>query len=95
MQTILITRMADIPAKHVDDHPKYGFVKQAVTPSAHKIINTHTTDALVYLDVDTNQTPDIAYYPHTGKVGIRHAGGMRDNFLLGSNVAYYQGEDAE
>ncbi|MCL2364414.1 MAG: cupin domain-containing protein [Defluviitaleaceae bacterium] len=166
MNKITITRMADILAKHVDDHPKYGFAKQAVTPSvhkyevaspregnqtvvafytlppgksnypfhyhttneevfyviagcgelesndgmfpitagdvivcpageagAHKITNTHPTDALVYLDVDTNQTPDIAYYPRTGKVGIRHAGGMRDNFLLGSNVAYYDGED--
>jgi uncharacterized cupin superfamily protein len=62
---------------------------------AHKITNTHASDALVYLDVDTNQTPDIAYYPHTGKVGIRHVGGMRDNFLLSSNVAYYHGEDAE
>lgn len=58
---------------------------------AHKITNNGLVD-FVYLDVDTNNTPDIAYYPHSNKVGIRHAGGMRDNFKLDGNVKYYDGE---
>ena len=59
---------------------------------AHKITNTSETESLVYLDVDTNNTPDIAYYPHSNKVGIRASGGIRDNFVLDSTVAYYEGE---
>ena len=59
---------------------------------AHKITNTSETKNLVYLDVDTNNTPDIAYYPHSNKIGIRAAGGVRDIFKLGSNVSYYDGE---
>jgi uncharacterized cupin superfamily protein len=57
----------------------------------HKITNT-TQENLVYLDVDTNNTPDIAYYPHSNKVGIRAAGNVRDNFSLDNKVAYYDGE---
>ena len=30
---------------------------------AHKITNTSETEDLIYLDVDTNNTPDIAFYP--------------------------------
>ena len=59
---------------------------------AHKITNTSETEDLVYLDVDTNNTPDIAYYPHSNKVGIRISGGIRDNFNLDSKVDYYDNE---
>ena len=59
---------------------------------AHKIINSSETENLVYLDVDTNNTPDIAYYPHSNKVGIRAAGGIRDNFNLENKVEYYDNE---
>ena len=59
---------------------------------AHKITNTSESESLVYLDVDTNNTPDIAYYPHSGKIGIRTAGGERDNFNLNSSVDYYENE---
>ena len=59
---------------------------------AHKITNTSETENLVYLDVDTNNTPDIAYYPHSNKVGIRAAGGVRDNFNLEDKVDYYDNE---
>ncbi|MDR0324908.1 MAG: cupin domain-containing protein [Oscillospiraceae bacterium] len=59
---------------------------------AHKITNTSDTENLVYLDVDTNHTPDIAYYPHSNKVGIRAAGGVRDNYSLNSKVDYYDNE---
>ena len=59
---------------------------------AHKIINASKTENLVYLDVDTNNTPDIAYYPHSKKLGIRAAGGIRANYNLDSNVDYYENE---
>lgn len=59
---------------------------------AHKLINTSKTENLVYLDVDTNNTPDIAYYPHSNKVGIRAVGGVRDNFRLCDKVEYYDNE---
>jgi len=59
---------------------------------AHKITNISETENLVYLDVDTNNTPDIAYYPHSNKLGIRAAGGVRDNYSLDSNIDYYCNE---
>ena len=59
---------------------------------AHKITNSSETENLVYLDVDTNNTPDIAYYPHSNKLGIRAAGGIRDNFNLDSAIDYYDNE---
>jgi len=59
---------------------------------AHKIINTADTEDLVYLDVDTNNTPDIAYYPHSNKFGIRAAGKIRDNYSLDSKIGYYDNE---
>ena len=35
--------------------------------SAHRIRNTSEKEALVYLDVDTANSPDIIHYPETGK----------------------------
>jgi uncharacterized cupin superfamily protein len=60
---------------------------------AHRITNTSKTENLVYLDVDTNNTPDIAYYPHSNKLGVRTAGGVRDNFNLDNKINYYDGEE--
>jgi len=57
---------------------------------AHKITNTGN-EPLVYLDVDTNNTPDIAYYPHSNKVGIRSVG-CHDNYRTDNTLAYYDGE---
>jgi uncharacterized cupin superfamily protein len=59
---------------------------------AHKITNTSETESLVYLDVDTNNTPDIAYYPHSKKIGVRAAGDVRDNYSMDSSIDYYDGE---
>jgi len=39
-----------------------------------------------------NNTPDIAYYPHSNKIGIRAAGGIRDNFSLDGKIGYYDNE---
>ena len=59
---------------------------------AHKIVNTSETENLVYLDVDTNNTPDIAYYPRSNKIGIRAKGGIHDNYKADEKVDYYDGE---
>lgn len=59
---------------------------------AHKITNSSETENFVYLDVDTNNTPDIAYYPHSNKVGIRAAGGIRDNYNADNKINYYDNE---
>lgn len=68
------------------------FVCPVGEKGAHKLTNASSTDDLVYLDVDTNNTPDIAFYPHSNKIGIRAAGGIRHNFDLDSNVDYFKGE---
>ena len=59
---------------------------------AHKLTNSSKTEDLVYLDVDTNNTPDIAYYPHSNKIGIRAAGGVRDNYFMDNKADYYDNE---
>ena len=59
---------------------------------AHRITNASETEKFVYLDVDTNNTPDIAFYPHTNKVGIRAVGRVRDNFGADGKMGYYEGE---
>jgi len=59
---------------------------------AHKLTNNSGTENLVYLDIDTNKTPEIAYYPHSNKVGIRAVGGVHDNFDLDSKMGYYENE---
>jgi uncharacterized cupin superfamily protein len=37
---------------------------------AHKITNTSETKTLVYLDFDTYNDIDVAFYPDSGKIGI-------------------------
>ena len=59
---------------------------------AHKITNTSETENLIYLDIDTNKTPEIAIYPHSNKVGIRAPGGIRDNYIQDDRVSYYHNE---
>ena len=59
---------------------------------AHKITNSSETENLVYLDVDTNNTPDIVYYPHSDKIGIRAAGEIRDNYNINNKINYYDNE---
>jgi uncharacterized cupin superfamily protein len=59
---------------------------------AHKIINTSETEILTYLDFDTIHSPDIAYYPHSDKVGIILNGESSTFYKSQSNVDYYDGE---
>jgi uncharacterized cupin superfamily protein len=67
------------------------FVCPVGKKGAHKIINISETENLVYLDIDTNNRPDIVYYPHSNKVGIRDDG-ISDNFNMDSKIDYYDNE---
>lgn len=58
---------------------------------AHKLTNTSDTELLVYLDFDTRNDIDVAYYPDSGKVGILSKGVNRF-FRVDEQVDYYDGE---
>jgi uncharacterized cupin superfamily protein len=62
---------------------------------AHQLVNR--TDAPArFLSCSTHGTPDIVFYPDSGKVGIGerrpHGGGIRHNFRVADEVDYYDGE---
>ena len=57
----------------------------------------NATEAPVrFLSVSTHGTPDIVFYPDSGKVGIGErlprGGGVRHNFRVADAVDYYDGE---
>lgn len=58
---------------------------------AHKITNSSETEEFIYLDIDTNNKPDVVYYPHSNKLGIR-GDGISDNYSLDSKIDYYDKE---
>ena len=47
---------------------------------------------LVYLDVDTNNSPDVVIYPHTNKVGVFVNGEFPKFYKQDSNIPYYEDE---
>lgn len=59
---------------------------------AHKLINSSTTEPLIYLDVDSVGLPDVVYYPNSNKVGILTEEHGNSFFKTNSNVDYYEGE---
>jgi uncharacterized cupin superfamily protein len=59
---------------------------------AHKIINTSETDMLAYLDCDTANSPDVVFYPSSGKIGALFQGENNVFFDSSSEVDYYKGE---
>lgn len=59
---------------------------------AHRISNTSETDRLVYLDCDTVSMTDVAFYPHSGKIGFIIEGQPDTFFESADNVDYYKGE---
>lgn len=59
---------------------------------AHRIINSSQTEILVYLDCDTVNSPDIAYYPSSGKVGLIVTGEPGLFYKIGDEEPYYEGE---
>jgi uncharacterized cupin superfamily protein len=59
---------------------------------AHKMINTSETDILTYLDCDTTNSPDVVFYPASGKIGTLIHGESSIFFEKSSAVDYYKGE---
>ncbi len=59
---------------------------------AHRISNTSNTEMLVYFDCDTISASDVAFYPHSGKVGFIIDGKPNTFFESASSVDYYKGE---
>jgi uncharacterized cupin superfamily protein len=59
---------------------------------AHRIINSSHSEMLVYLDCDTVNYPDIAYYPNSDKVGIILNGESSIFYEKSTEVDYYSGE---
>ena len=59
---------------------------------AHKIINTSETEMLTYLDCDTANSPDVVFYPNSGKIGVLVQGENGMFFDRSSEVNYYKGE---
>ena len=58
---------------------------------AHKLTNTSDSENLVYIDFDTKNDLDAAFYPDSGKIGIW---GMNVNkvFETKDAVDYFKGE---
>ena len=59
---------------------------------AHKITNTSETETLTYLDCDTSNSPDVVFYPKSGKIGAIVQGYDNMFFDKCSEVDYYKGE---
>ncbi len=58
---------------------------------AHKLTNISEGDMLVYLDFDTNNDIDVAFYPDSGKVGI-WGKNINQLFKINQQVEYYDEE---
>ena len=58
---------------------------------AHKLTNTSKSEALVYLDFDTCNDVDVAFYPDSGKIGI-WGKNINQVFKTKQQVNYYEGE---
>lgn len=58
---------------------------------AHKLSNPSDSEALVYIDFDTHNEIDVAFYPDSGKIGVW---GREINRLYKTDqhVDYYDGE---
>lgn len=59
---------------------------------AHRIMNMSESDMLVYLDCDTTSISDVAFYPHSGKIGTFVVGQPNTFLELKDKVDYYKGE---
>ncbi|MDV4151736.1 cupin domain-containing protein [Clostridium sp. AL.422] len=59
---------------------------------AHKIINSSETEMLVYIDFDTVNYTDIAYYPNSNKVGIILSDKPNEFYKKATQSIYYEGE---
>ena len=57
---------------------------------AHMLTNTSTAP-LTYLDVDTVASPEVVFYPHSGKIRVM-SGKYQKNFKDNTEVNYLDGE---
>lgn len=58
---------------------------------AHKLTNTSETETLVYLDFDTFNDPEVAFYPDSNKIGV-YGRNVRQIYRTGDQADYYEGE---
>ena len=58
---------------------------------AHKLTNTSEIEILVYLDFDTENKLDVAFYPDSGKIGV-WGNNINKVFRIEQQVDYYEGE---
>jgi uncharacterized cupin superfamily protein len=59
---------------------------------AHRLINASQIEKLVYLDVDTVNTPEVVIYPNSDKFGVILQGESSSFYKRDSAVDYYEGE---
>lgn len=59
--------------------------------SAHRLTNVSDTEPLVYLDFDTFNDIDVAFYPHSEKIGI-WGKGINQIYKIQDQTDYYNGE---
>lgn len=64
----------------------------ATEEGAHRLFNSSKDEMLVYLDCDTVNSPDVAYYPKSDKVGITVNGESSVFYKKNTAVDYYEGE---
>jgi uncharacterized cupin superfamily protein len=102
MDEILKVRLNDVQPQHKNEHDGYEYYKRELIPKgkaqqcaiikgAHKLTNISGKDMLVYLDFDTNNDIDVAFYPDSGKVGI-WGKYINQLFKINQQVGYYDGE---
>lgn len=58
---------------------------------AHKLINASDKDYLIYLDFDTYNDIDIAFYPDSEKIGV-FGKNINQLYKIKDQVEYYDGE---
>lgn len=58
---------------------------------AHKLTNISDTEKLTYLDFDTCNEIDVAFYPDSGKIGI-WGKNIDQLYKVQDKVEYYEGE---
>ena len=59
----------------------------------HKLINTSNVEKLVYLDVDTTNSPDIVHYVDSDKIGIIEHNISSTFYRNNDDVDYFDGEE--
>lgn len=67
------------------------FVFPTGEEGAHKIYNPSETESLLYIDFNSYNEVDVAFYPDSNKVGVWDQN-LRKVFKIDDSVDYYEGE---